>query len=458
LRPASVFGLALALVALPACRPATGALIAGAAFPEAPPGPGTTASAAVSGRLAEEVEELDASPEGRAEAALPYDAVIAHGRVLDPESGRDGIFDVAISGGRVARIAPAIDATGARLVIDAAGLLVVPGLVDLHTHVFFGHERNRYLAGTTLGVLPDELGPSSCTTTVVDAGSSGHRSFQRFRETVVAPSKTRVLAFVNIVGEGMRGGVYEQDTGDMDAAATARIIEQHRDVLVGVKVAHYAGPGFEPIDRAVSAARATRTRVMVDFGGHAPALSLEDLLLRRLGPGDIFTHTFADVRGRAPVVDASGRLLPFVRAARDRGVLFDLGYGGASFVWSQAAPAVAQGFVPDTLSTDAHRTSRRGSMHDLVAVVSKLAALGPTIPGLLRRATSAPADAIGRPDLGRLAEGAVADVAVLAVQTGRFSFADVKGAEVSGTQELRCELTVRAGEVLWDPHGRATKR
>jgi dihydroorotase len=303
-------------------------------------------------------------------------------------------------------------------------------------------------------VRPDDFAPSSCTTTVVDAGSAGHRTFADLH-TILAASRTRALAFVNIVGEGMRGGAFEQDLGDMDAAATGAAITRYRPEIVGVKVAHYAGPGWEPVDRAVAAARATGTRVMVDFGGHVPELSLEELLLRRLGPGDLFTHAYAHVKGRTAVVDDRGVLRPFVRAARARQVLFDVGYGAASFVFSQAAPAIAQGFPPDTVSTDTHRSSRRGSMHDLVAVLSKLAALGLDVPDLVRRSTAAPADAIGRPDLGRLAVGGVADLAVLAVERGRFSYADVEGAKVEGSLRLSCAVTVRAGEVLFDPQGRS---
>jgi dihydroorotase len=253
----------------------------------------------------------------------------------------------------------------------------------------------------------------------------------------------------------MRGGAFEQDLGDMDAQATARAIDAHRSEIVGVKVAHYAGPGWDPVTRAVTAARATGTRVMVDFGGHVPELSMEDLLLRRLGPGDMLTHAYADVKGRTALVDARGRLHPYALEAHRRGILFDLGYGGASFVFSQAVPAMAQGLLPDTVSTDTHRSSRRGSMHDMVAVLSKLASLGLAVPDLVRRSTSAPADAIGRPELGRLAEGGIADVAVLSMQSGRFVFADVKGDKREGTLQLSCELTLREGKVVYDPRGRA---
>ena len=223
-------------------------------------------------------------------------------------------------------------------------------------------------------------------------------------------------------------------------------------------MAHFAGGGWEPVTRAVAAARATGTRVMVDFGSHTPPLSLEDLLLHRLGPGDLLTHCYADVKGRTPIVDAAGRLHPYVTRAHERGILFDVGYGGASFVFRQAAPAIAQGLLPDTISTDTHRESRNGSMHDLVEVMSKLAALGVGVDDLIRRATVAPADAIGRRDLGRLAVGEVADVALIGREEGAFTFTDVKGARVQGSVRLSCEATVRAGKVVWDPKGRATRR
>jgi dihydroorotase len=435
--------LAASLTGLASCLPR----------PE-PPAPASSGAPPLATSVTSSAEPLPSV----APAAAHYDLIIRQGRVVDPASGRDGAFDVAIANGKVAKIAPGIDLSHADLVIDAAGLLVTPGFVDLHTHVFAGPDTKRFLAGSSLAVPPDEFAPSSCTTTVVDAGSSGHKSFARFRETIIARAATRVLAFVNIVGEGMRGGRFEQDLGDMDAEATSRVISANRETIVGIKVAHYAGPGFEPVDRAEEAARATGTRVMVDFGGHVPELSLEDLLLRRMRPGDLFTHAYAGVSGRTAIVEPSGALRPFVRAAHERGVLFDLGYGGASFVFSQAVPAIQQGLPPDTVSTDMHRRSHHGSMHDLVAVLSKLAALGVTVPDLVRRSTAAPADAIGRPDLGRLAEGASADIALLRLEAGRFSFVDVKGARVEGTERLSCELTLREGRVVWDRRGLAKAR
>ncbi len=437
--------LLLLALALSACAPPVAAPTPQPAATTLPaPAPMVTTTAAPESTAGVFPED----PKGR------FDFILAHGRVLDPASGRDGLFDVAVAGDRIAAIAPSIDPARAFVVIDAAGLLVTPGLVDIHTHVFYGPDPKRYLSGSPIAVLPDEFAPESCTTTVVDAGSSGHRTFQRLHDEVIAVSGTRTLAFVDIVGEGMRGGRFEQDVGDMDAEATAAVIRAHPGEIVGIKVAHYAGPGWEPVNRAVAAARATGTRVMVDFGGHVPELSLEELLLRRLAPGDIFTHTYADVRGRAPIVDPRGVLFPYVRAAHARGVLFDLGYGGASFVFSQAVPAVAQGLLPDTVSTDTHRSSRKGSMHDVLAVLSKLESLGIALPDLIRRTTAAPADAVGHPELGRLTEGGLADIAVIAVETGRFPFTDTKGEHRDGTKRLTCELTVRSGRVVWDPKKR----
>jgi dihydroorotase len=391
-----------------------------------------------------------------ADAAV-YDLVIQGGRVIDPGSGRDGIFDVAVTGGRIARVAPAIDASRAARVVDARNLLVTPGFVDAHTHVFFGTEGS-HLANGYDAVWPDAFAPRSCTTTVVDAGSSGHASFEIFARQTIAHSKTRVLAFLNIVGAGMRGGGFEQDLADMDARATADTIRAHRDRIVGVKVAHYDGAAWDPVTRAVDAASATGTRVMVDFGEHVPELSLEHLLIDVLRPGDIFTHVYADVPGRTPIVDAAGVLRPFVRAARERGILFDLGHGGGSFSFDQATAALAQGFAPDTISTDIHAASLDGAMQDLPAVVSKLGRLGMSLPDLIQRVTVNAAALVGRPELGRLAEGGEADIAILQADSGNFGFTDTADRRMDGATRYTCEMTVRAGRVLWDRDGRTKPR
>lgn len=409
----------------------------------------TLASLAVSGAA------IAAEPPAQ---AREYDLLISGGRVIDPANGRDGILDVAVRRGRIARVAVDIDPARARAVVDASGLIVAPGFVDIHTHVFFGTTDGTYLHNTYEALAPDSFAPRSCTTTVVDAGSSGWRDVALFKAQTIAHSKTRVLAFLNIVGGGMRGGRAEQDLGDMDAARTAAAARAHGDEVVGVKVAHYAGPEWDPVLRAVEAARASGGRVMVDLGHHVPELSLRELLLTHLRPGDIFTHVYADIPGRTTVVDASGRVRPYVFEAARRGVVFDLGHGAGSFVFDQAVPALAQGLFPDAISTDMRLKSLNGAMGDMVNVVSKMLNLGMSLPDLVRRSTAAPAAIIGRPELGTLGEGAAADIAVLRLDTGRYGYVDTRGARIDGDRRIECAMTVRDGRVLWDRDGLNARR
>jgi dihydroorotase len=205
--------------------------------------------------------------------------------------------------------------------------------------------------------------------------------------------------------------------------------------------------------RAVEAGKLAGIPVMVDFGSHEPPLSLEALLLTHLRPGDILTHAFAQVEGRIPIVDAAGHLQPFVRKARERGIVFDVGHGGGSFVFRQASAAMEQGFPPDTISTDLHRTSMNAGMKDMLNVMSKLVSLSMTIEDSVRAATSSAARAIHRDDIGHLGVGAEADVAFLSVREGNFGFVDVAGGRHEGRQKLECELTLRAGKVVWDLNG-----
>ncbi|MEO7408246.1 MAG: amidohydrolase/deacetylase family metallohydrolase [Vicinamibacterales bacterium] len=384
-----------------------------------------------------------------------FDLLIRRGHVIDPRNSVDGVRDVAITNGKIAAVADNIAPERARRVVDAAGLYVTPGLIDIHAHVFFGTEDNAYLSNGPTAAPPDHHSFRSGQTTLVDAGGAGWRNFPLFKSQIIDKSRTRVLSFINIVGSGMRGGPVEQDLTDMSASLTAMRIEQFRDHIVGIKVAHYAGPEWDPVDRAVQAGRQTDVPVMIDFGGHTPPLSLEDLLLKHLRPGDILTHMYAHVRGRHPIVDASGKLQPFVIEARKRGVIFDVGHGGGSFLYRQAVPAINAGFFPDVISTDLHTGSMNSGMKDILNTMSKFLNLGVPLNAVIRSNTARAAEAIKRPDLGHIGVGAEADVAVLNLLKGNFGFIDSGGGKMAGTQKLECELTVKGGQVVWDLNGRA---
>lgn len=384
-----------------------------------------------------------------------FDLLIRGGRVIDPRNGVNAVRDVAVAAGKIALVAETIAPERARRTVDATGLLVTPGLIDIHAHVFFGTEENAYLSNGPTAVPPDSHSFRSGQTTLVDAGGAGWRNFPQFKAQIIDKSRTRVLSFVNIVGHGMKGGPVEQDRSDMDARLTAMRIRQYRDLIVGVKVAHYSGPEWDPVDRAVEAGREANVPIMIDFGGYTPPLSLEDLLLKHLRPGDIFTHAYAHVRGRYPIVDEQGAVRPYVLEARKRGVIFDVGHGGGSFLYRQAVPATKQGFYPDVISTDLHTGSMNTGMKDLLNTMSKFLNLGMPIEDVIRSTTARAAEVIKQPALGHLGVGAEADIAVLNIRKGDFHFVDTGGGKMPGAQKLECELTVKGGQIVWDLNGRS---
>lgn len=390
---------------------------------------------------------------GRSQAQQ-YTLLIKDGHVIDPRNGIDAVLDVAIRGDSIVRVAANIDSKLASQVIQAKGLYVMPGLIDIHSHNFYGTQADHYLSDGFEALPPDGFTFRCGITTVVDAGGAGWRSFLTFKRQVIDHSKTRVLSFLNIVGEGMRGSAYEQNLADMDARITALVVQQHREI-VGIKVAHYTGGGWEPVDRALEAGRMSRVPVMIDFGGHITPLPLDDLVLRRLRPGDIFTHTFARVAGRMPVVDDAGHLLPFIREAQNKGVIFDVGHGGGSFLFAQAVPALKAGFFPNTISTDIHTGSMNAGMKDLPNVMSKFLNLGMSLPAVVAATTWKPAIVIGKQELGHISVGAVADVAIFTVRKGKFGFTDSGGYRIEGDQKLECEMTIRAGKIVYDLNGLA---
>ena len=391
--------------------------------------------------------------------AQAYSIVIKGGLVIDPKNGINEIMDIAIQDGKIASVAKNINATGAGQVVNAKGLIVAPGLIDIHGHVFAGTQPDRYLSDGNGALMPDGYTFRVGVTTIVDCGGAGWKNFPVFKKNVIDVSQTRVLSFLNIVGEGMRGGAYEQDARDMDPKMAAYVAKQNKKDIVGFKVAHFENAEWTPVDNAVAAGKlAGDIPVIVDFGGddsHAP-LSIEELFFKHLRPGDIYTHTYAALGGaREEIVDEKNNLKPFVLEAQKRGIIFDVGYGGASFNYSQAIPALKAGLYPNTISTDLHTGSMNTSMKDQLSVMSKFLNMGMSLVEVIKASTWKPAQVINRPLLGNLSEGSEADIAIFNVRKGNFGFYDKTGFKLKGTEKLECEVTIKGGKVLFDLNGLA---
>jgi len=374
-------------------------------------------------------------------AHAQYDIVLKGGHVIDPANGIDAVRDVGIANGKIAKVAADIPAGEARTLVDVRGKYVTPGLIDLHAHVF----------GYSGSIAPDDTSLIAGTTTIVDAGGAGWRTFDTMKKQVIDTSLTRVLSFLNIVGHGMVGQKFEDDVNDMDPEKTAAKIGQYPQDIVGIKVAHFGGPGWVAIDRAIAAGKLSKTPVMIDdkIFTNSGRTSREKLL-DKMRPGDIHTHMYND-RQLEVVNRFNGKMEPWMAAARKRGVLFDLGHGGGSFLWPVAAKAMAQGFAPDTISTDLHSSSIMLPESDMPNCISKLMNLGMTLQDGILRSTLSPAKAIGRfPEIGTLSEGKVADIAVFDLKTGVFAYKDAWHNKLMGTKKLACVLTVRAGKVVFD--------
>ena len=384
-----------------------------------------------------------------------YDILITGGRVIDPKNNTDAIADVAIKSGKIVKVAPGLNPVDARQVVNAKGLIVTPGLIDIHGHVFHGTQEDHYLSDGLSALPPDGFTFRAGVTTIVDCGGAGWRNFSTFRKNVVGSSKTRVLSFMNIVGEGMRGGKYEQDVNDMDAAITAKTAMENKDIVVGFKLAHFSGHDWRPTERVTEAGRLAGMPVIIDFGGASPTLSIEELFMKKLRPGDIYTHAYAALDGtRETIVDEKTSVLkPFVLAAQKRGIIFDVGYGGASFNFTQAIPALKAGLYPNTISTDLHTGSMNTSMKSQIDVMSKFMLMGMALPAVIHASTWKPAQVINRTELGHLSPGAEADVTVLRMRKGEFGFYDKTGYFIPGKERLECEVTIKGGQVMYDMNG-----
>ncbi len=385
--------------------------------------------------------------------AQTYDILIKGGHVIDPKNNINAIMDVAIKDQKIVRVAKNISGNATQ-VVDAKGMYVTPGLIDIHTHNFFGTNMNQAYMNGPSAVPPDGFTLRNGVTTVVDAGSSGWRTFPDFKRQTIDISKTRVLAFLNIVGEGMRGGPFEQNTKDMDAETTGNFAKENAEYIVGIKLAHFNGHDWTPTDQAVGAGKIASIPVMIDFGGSDPPLSIEELFMDHLRPGDIFTHCFGELGSREPIVDVqTKKVKPFVWEAQKKGIIFDVGYGGISFAFSQAIPAIKQNFFPNSISTDLHIGSMNNAMKDMLNVMSKFLVMGMDLPAVIKASTWNPAQEIQREELGHLSTGAIADVTVLTLRKGDFGFFDYTGYKIEGKEKLECEMTIRDGKIVYDLNG-----
>ena len=387
--------------------------------------------------------------------AQDYDLIIKNGRIIDVKNNIDQIGDIGIKDGIIKSVGSIIPENYGNIVVDAQNLIVTAGLIDIHSHNFHGTVPNRYLSNSFSALPPDGFSFRSGITTIVDVGGAGWRNFEVFKNQVIDKSNTRVLSFINIVGNGMQGGAFEQDLSDMDANLTVEMINNFPDLIVGIKLAHFNGFNWEPVDEVTKAGRLSERPVMIDFGGSKPEMNLDSLLNYILRKGDIFTHVYANVNGRTAVVK-DNVLNEYVKSAQKKGILFDVGHGGGSFDFSQAIPAINQGLKPNTISTDLHTGSMNGGMKDLLNVMSKFLNMGLSINEVIAATTWDAAKAIKRNELGNLSIGSVADITILSLRKGDFGFIDTKNKKMKGTKKLECELTIKDGNIVYDLNGLAS--
>lgn len=399
------------------------------------------------------------------QSTKPYSIIIKGGHVIDPKNNIDEIMDIAITSpqgnqtsrtsipvaeGKIALVARNIDANLGLKVINAKGMYVTPGLIDLHVHVFSGTNlKQEYMNGPS-SVWPDGFTFRTGVTTVGDAGSSGWRSFPEFKKNIIDRSQTRVLAFLNIIGDGM--GQYQQNVNDMDPNKAAEVAIANKKDVVGFKSAHFSGDPFIALDSAVKAGNIADMPVMLDltYPSKPGISSVEDLFMKHLRPGDIFTHMY---RLTFPFFYDKDKVSALAFAAQKRGILFDIGHGGNGFTFARAIPSVQQGFLPYSISTDLHIASMNAGMKDMTNIMSKFLNMGLPLRDVILRSTWNPAKEIKREELGNLSVGSVADIAIFSLKKGKFGFIDSHNYLQKGTKKLEAELTIRAGKIVWDLNG-----
>ncbi len=370
-----------------------------------------------------------------------FDTLIKNGTLVDPASGRNGRYDIAIKRDRIAAVEPAIPDSAAARVIDASGQYVTPGLVDLHTHVYYG--------ATYWGILPDPVAARSGVTTWLDVGSAGAYNLTGLRDWIAKPSHARIYALLNISGIGLTAPTYElSNLNYCDVDLCCKLTDLNRDFVIGLKARidknTVGANGLEPLRRAREAADRLRLPLMVHIGLGPP--TLEDVLAL-MRPGDILTHCYTghDMK----LIDAHGMPLEAARRAHEQGVLLDIGHGAGSFSFDTAEKMLAAGIAPDAISSDIHQLSVLGPMFDMPTCLSKFMALGMPFEHVIKAATVQPAAAMGMPgEIGTLAPGAPADVALFTIQEGHYTFYDVFMNARSGRQLVRNTLTIARGREM----------
>ena len=370
-----------------------------------------------------------------------YDVLIKNGTLIDPANKINSKMDIAISGTKIAKVSKTIDESTSKLTIDAKSLIICPGLIDIHAHSF----------GYWESIFPDEMCLPFGTTTMLDAGGPGWKTFDTMKDKVIRKSKTRVFSLLNIVGSGMiMDG--EQNVSDMDSDATSQKIKERKDMLVGVKVAHFEANSWEAVKRGKKAAEDSGTFMMVDQNPIS-GRNMEELLTKYMTSGDILTHVYAWGK---PILDRNKKVYDYFFDARKKGILFDLGHGAGSFSFSMAKRAIDQGFLPDTISTDHHRESMLTNHSNMPNCMSKMIALGISLEDVIRKSTLTPSKILNRPDLGHIGEGSEADIAVLKIKEGNFGLIDnglTGNRKLMSSKIIENQLTIKSGKVVWDKEG-----